>query len=216
VEDPRTAPHVLHPPQSGAPASREDAQHLNVFAVRVGATPQDSTAVLGLAPTSARTYVVGAILENGAEITAIYADRVELTLGEEHHTLYAAGAEPGPMAIAQAADASRALGAQISHPVEAATSSLVRIEDIVRSVPVYGERGIQGFKVYPGSKPDVFARSGLQPQDLIVSVAGQTIQDAAQLAAQLSGLTSGRTIQAEVLRGDRAMQVTLDGSALAN
>jgi type II secretion system protein C len=212
VEDPETAPRVLHPAQSGAPANQDSAQHLKVFAIHVSTTPQDNTAVLGRGAASARTYVVGAILESGAEITAIYPDRVELLRGDERFTLYTVGAEPGQEALAQAAVAAKALGSGVPRPVNAAVRPLVRVEDVVRTVPVYGDHGIEGYSVYPGDKGELFARSGLQPQDLLVSVAGQPSGDADQLAAQLQGLALGQTVQAEIKRGAQTLYVTLNGA----
>jgi Type II secretion system protein C len=120
VEDSRTAPRVLHPSQSGKPESPSATRSLGVYAIRVGATSQDSTAVLGHDAASAHTYGVGAILANDAEITAIYPDRVELSRADAHYTLYTAGAEPGAVALAQAAEAAKSLGTDSWRPVDPA------------------------------------------------------------------------------------------------
>lgn len=117
VENPGTAPRVLNPAPISAPASPDGAPRLGVFAAQVGATPQDGTAALGRTAASARTYVVGAILENGAEITAIHPDRVELTHQMQRYTLYAPGAEPGALALAQATEAQKALGAETARTI---------------------------------------------------------------------------------------------------
>jgi len=64
------------------------ASPLRLFAVRPGASSHEGIAVLGALEESSRTYVAGALLENGARLKDLYADHVVLIRGGTNYTLY--------------------------------------------------------------------------------------------------------------------------------
>ena len=64
------------------------AKPLQLFGVKVGRSSAEGLAVLGAAEASSRTYVAGALLENGARLAELHSDHVVLTRAGRRYTLY--------------------------------------------------------------------------------------------------------------------------------
>jgi general secretion pathway protein C len=139
----------------------------------------------------------------------IYRDHVVLVKGTRHTTLYIEGA--GAPTDTGAGDALAMVGG-VATNVESPHLSVEPITDYLRPVPVYRDNVIAGFQVYPGARPALFSKWGLQPGDLMTELDGQPVADADQLMQMLSGLIDGQALAATVQRGAATLSVTLDGA----
>lgn len=184
---------------------------LRLFAVKVGSNSRQGLAVLGASEASSRTYVGGASLENGAQLTDIYTDHVVLTRGGKKYTLYL---PQHGRDNAIATDAPGLTIGDVPAPQPPVSPPRVRVSDAVRVAPVYEGTQIAGFAVYAGSLSAQFARWGLKEGDVLLSIGGQSLIDSEQMESLLEQLEQGATLKGEVRRGEGRVPVTLDGSAL--
>jgi type II secretion system protein C len=183
---------------------------LRLFAVTLGRSSREGLAVLGAAEASSRTYVAGALLENGAKLSEVYADHVVLVRGAKNYKLYL----PQKGQSDQLADSpGLTIGGRLAeHPPLIAP--VVRVSDAVRVAPVYDGTQITGFSVYPGARAGQFERWGLKSGDVLISLNGQPLTSSEHMEALLDQVAQGVSLTGEVRRGGELIAVTLDGSAL--
>jgi type II secretory pathway component PulC len=187
------------------------AKPLHLFAVKVGSGTREGLAVLGAAEASSRTYLAGALLENGARLAELYSDHVVLTRGPQRFTLYL----PQAGKRDSTTGAGNALTVGDFGPAAPALSTPpIQVSDAVRFAAAYEGDQIVGFRVYAGTKAGQMERWGLKDGDVLVSLAGQPVVDAAQVDSALEQLAQGGEIDGEVQRGQERLRVTLDGSTL--
>jgi type II secretion system protein C len=203
-------PMAISSHQTGLLEPAGVAKPLRLFGVKVGGNAREGVAVLGAAEASSRTYLAGALLENGARLTELYSDHVVLTRGEQRFTLYLPEAGKRDSS-ASAGDLT--VGAFGPAAPELSTPS-VQVSDAVRLAPSYEGEQIVGFRVYAGRKPGQMERWGLKEGDVLVSLAGQPVVDAAQVDSAIDQIEQGAEIDGEVRRGQEHVRVTLDGSTL--
>jgi type II secretion system protein C len=185
---------------------------LQLFGVKVGGSPREGIALLGAAEASSRTYVAGALLENGARLTELHADHVVLARDGRSYTLYLAQKGKSD-ALTAKSGAPLTIGGFKSEapPVKAPE---VRVTDAIRVTPSYEGGQVVGFQVYPGAKPGQMEKWGLASGDVLVSMSGQPLTTHEQVETVMGQLAQGETVQGEVRRGGERVSVTLDGSTL--
>jgi len=187
------------------------ARPLKLFAVLPERDPTVGRAVLGAAEASSRTYVVGALLENGAQLVEVFDDRAVLVRESRTYTLYLPN-----RGIGDTLDAPDDLTVgDFAPPQPELQASGARVTDVLRMAPAYEGDSIVGFAAYPGSRRDQFDAWGLRSGDVLVSAGGYPLNDVAQMEAVSERLTTGAVLVADVLRGSgERRKVTLDGSVL--
>jgi len=188
------------------------ASPLHLFAVTPGRNNREGIAVLGPDEESSRTYVAGALFENGARLTEFYADRVVLARGPKNYTLYLR--RNGRSDQLGKPDTEGLTVGTFSAPQPPLTSPSARVSDVVRVAPVYDGTQIAGYSVYPGSRTAQFERWGFKAGDVLVNVGGQPLTSSEEMNAFIDQLEQGVTLTGEVRRGEERVAVTLDGSAL--
>jgi hypothetical protein len=209
-ETPIDVPHAVE--QAGLIETPGVAKQLELFAVHPGPEPGTGRAVLGAAEASSRTYVVGALLENGAKLVQVFDDRAVLVRERRTYTLYLPN-QGGEDALAEE-NAELTVG-DFPAPQRALVAPSTRATDVLRPVPAYDGERIVGFSVYPGSRRDQFERWGLQPGDVLVGAGGLLLNEAVQMEAVMALLESGTVLAADIVSGlGERRKVRLDGSAL--
>ncbi len=176
---------------------------------QLGKNPQEGYALLGVSLASPQTYRAGAILANGARISSIYADYIELERDGQVAKLYVNGA--------QAADTASPLtqvGGQPPVPAAVANSADA-LTDVIRVTPMYRGREVQGLEVFANERSNIFAQLGLEPGDRITAIDGERITDSAAGIASLRRLTEGSALQVNVDRRGKPVFLSLDGALLA-
>jgi type II secretion system protein C len=190
------------------PAGIEKPLHL--FGVKVGGSPREGLAVLGAAEASSRTYVAGALLENGARLIELHSDHVVLTRDGRRYSLYVAQkGKSGPLSAKSTVGLTVGGFNPEASPV---MSPAVRVTDAIRVAPAYEGGQVVGFQVYPGTKPGQMEKWGLASGDVLVSMSGQPLNTTGQVESVMEQLAQGGSVQGEVRRGGERVSVTLDGS----
>jgi len=189
---------------------------LDLILVRTepGLNPQEGLAYLGTSRESPQTYVAGALLANGARISAIYADSIVLERGGSSVRLYVDEAR-----MAQSRNQAGALRALLTvggTPPASAPQATSREElnDYVRTTPLYESGVMSGYQVYAGERSGVFAQLGLKGGDVITAINGAPLNDPANAWETIKQLTEGASLQATVKRGTTVESVTLDGGVI--
>jgi type II secretory pathway component PulC len=185
------------------------AKALRLFAVYPSRDPRLGRAALGAAEASSRTYLTGALLENGAELSEVFDDRVVLVRERRAYTLYL----PHYGESDSLEEASDLTVGDFAPPEPELQASTARTSDALRVAPAYSGDVIVGFSAYPGVRRDQFESLGLQSGDVLVRASGYALNDVAQMEAVLERLAAGEVLAADLLTptGERR-KVTLDGS----
>jgi hypothetical protein len=205
-------PMAISSKQAGKLEPPGVAKPLLLFESKPGGSAHQGLAVMGAAEASSRTYVAGAMLENGARLAELYNDHVVLTKGGQTFTLYLPQKGKSDH-VASAGVRGLTVGdfPAAAPPIQAPA---VRVSSALRFSPVYEGSQITGYTLYAGAKAGQFERWGLKPGDVLVSLAGQPVGSPEELDAMLDQLREGATLTAEVRRGDQRVSATLDGAAL--
>jgi len=183
-------------------------QRLVLISTTPGRNSHEGVASMGTNPQNPQTYVAGAILANGSRLAEIHADRVVLARGDERVTLFVAS--HGKQAHGST-DLATIPAASPSPPPSAPLKGDA-FDEVIRSMAYYENDQLQGLQVFPGRQSATFARLGLKPADVIVSIDSVAVTDAQSATEYLQALTQGSVITVRVRRGTALHTVSLDGA----
>lgn len=164
---------------------------LQLMGVRANGDPSRSSAIIQRPDKSQDAFRVGQEIAEGAVLDAVYSDRVIIRRNGVRETL--------PI------DKTRLLTAAPAEP--AMTVDPARLFEAVQLN--VGEDG--RLVLMPGSDIALFAQSGLQAGDVLVSVNGRPVESAAALAEVVAG-NAGRAVSIETDRNGlrRVMRLAAD------
>lgn len=195
---------------AGAAGSGADAPPTSLGLVLVGVfareDPEGGRAIIGESAAAARLYAVGATLPGGARLLEVQVDRVILGVGGARETLLMPRATlPGAAAIAPS-PASSSMPAAMPLPAQGTAAP----EQWVRWQAILKDGRIAGVRVYPGERPELFKRAGLQAGDLVVAINGQPLASEAGAAQFAQTLAASPTSTLRVERGGRLEELRVD------
>jgi hypothetical protein len=182
-------------------------RNLILTATRPGRTPHEGFADLGTDAGSPQTYRVNAILANGAQLAAIYADYVLLTKGQQSARLYV------NQSLSQAVRDLTTVGGDRPEIATGGTS-WDGLTDVIRPTPVYDGDTLRGYQVYAGSKSWVFGKLGLLPGDVIVGINGGGLSTPQSDIDRLESLADGASVSVTLARSDGPVTITINGSVV--
>jgi general secretion pathway protein C len=174
--------HLFGAPQAEQSAP-EDAQptqmNLVLSAVFAANDPTKGLAVIGESPQSAKVFAVGATVRPGTRLHSVYLDRVILDRNGQLETLALPRPSTAGIAITRSAAAPpRPGGNQFADNLRRiAETNPTAFADVVRPQPVFANGVQRGYRVYPGRNRQQFAKLGLQPGDLVLSINGTPLDD---------------------------------------
>ncbi len=184
---------------------------IHLISTAPGRNASEGTARIGVSVENPQTYAAGAVLANGARLTAVYIDRVVLQREDESVTLYVQGEQRRGSHERE----SELLFVGGQRDDDAALPSTRNVlTDYLRPSPVFDGNQIVGFQVYSGRASGVFSQMGLQAGDLITSIDGAPLVDANQAMDLLQYVAEGGAVIATVSRNNSALQVSLDGALI--
>ncbi|WJW75180.1 type II secretion system protein GspC [Thiohalobacter sp. IOR34] len=169
--------------------------------------PAQARAIIAAPNGSSKIYRVGDTLPGGAELSEIHPDRVILQRGGRYETLRlprerrgGAVAAPTP-AVDRASELLREYRSRmLSNPRS--------LGELLRPVPYRENDRFGGYRLYPGSRPELFRQLGLRPGDLVTEVNGIPLDSAARAMEVLKGLRESDQLQLHIRRGRREMDLS--------
>ncbi|THJ46723.1 MULTISPECIES: GspC family type II secretion system variant ExeC [Aeromonas] len=167
---------------ANAPRTQLNAQLNGVLA---SSDPAKSIAIIAMSGIQ-NSYGIGDMIDGTqARIRQVYPDRVIIERDGRDETLMLDGEEYGkPLPQTNAA------------PIGSLRSELMadpgKITDYLNISPVQVDGRMTGYRLNPGSNPEFFNQSGLQANDLAISINGLDLRDnmqAMQAMQQMAGAT---------------------------
>lgn len=206
--------HLFQAPQAEQ-AAPEDAQptqmNLVLSAVFAANDPTKGLAVIGESPQSAKVYAVGSVVRPGTKLHSVYLDRVILDRNGQLETLSLPRPSTAGIAITRTAAAPRPGGGQFADNLRRiAETNPTAFAEVVRPQPVFANGVQRGYRVYPGRNRQQFAKLGLQPGDLVLSINGTPLDDPQRGMEIFNTIGTSDRVSVTVERNGQSQELTLN------
>jgi general secretion pathway protein C len=207
--------HIFGEPQAEQTAP-EDAQptqmNLVLSAVFAANDPTKGLAVIGESPQSAKVYAVGATVRPGTRLHSVYLDRVLLDRNGQLETLALPRPSTAGIAITRSAAAAprQAPSGFADNLRRIAETNPTAFAEIVRPQPVFANGVQRGYRVYPGRNRQQFAKLGLQPGDLVLSINGTPLDDPQRGMEIFNTIGTSDRVSVTVERNGQSQELTLN------
>jgi len=206
---------------AGDPADAPETNLSLVLAGTIAASdPKMGFGIIGESATAAKLFSVGDSVPGGARLHAVYGDRVILErAGQLEALLLPRDYKGGGSALAPQAraDAPAAPGAQVVDRVRRMIAQDPgSVAEIMRPQPVFANGQQRGYRVYPGRNRAQFARLGLRPGDLVMSVNGTPLDDPQRGMEIFRSIGTSSTVRVTVERNGQPQELTLNMAQIAN
>jgi general secretion pathway protein C len=192
----------------------ETQLNLVLSAVFASADPEKGLAIIGESAQQTKVYSVGDTIRTGTRLHAVYPDRVILdrgggleTLALPKRNLVAMAARPAPP--------QRQPNRVIENLRRVAETNPTAFAEIVRPQPVFANGVQRGYRVYPGRNRQQFAKLGLQPGDLVLSINGTPLDDPQRGMEIFNTIGTSDRVQLTVERNGQSQELTLNTSQIS-
>jgi general secretion pathway protein C len=203
--------HLFGVPQVEQASTDAPQTQMNLVlsAVFASSDPKRGLAIIGESAQSAKVYTVGATVRAGTRLHEVYSDRVildrngqlEALMLPKQNTAALAINRPAPVtANAQFADNLRRI----------AESNPSAFAEVLRPQPVFANGVQRGYRVYPGRNRQQFAKLGLQPGDLVLSINGTPLDDPQRGLEVFNTLSASDRVSVTIERNGQAQELTLN------
>ncbi len=187
---------------------------LYLVATTPGRNKHEGTARIGTSLDNPQTYAGGALLANGSRLSEIHTDRVVLSRDGASAELYIHG-RGAHAKQRQSADALLTIATQPTAAPAVVEKVSEGLTDYLRPSPVYDGEMLRGYQVYPGSRPAVFGRLGLEPGDVVTSINDAPLNEPSQSMELFAQLMRGVAVVATVERKGAAHRITINGAVIS-
>jgi general secretion pathway protein C len=207
--------HLFGEPQAeqtapeDAPPSQANLVLAGVFAAN---DPTKGLAMIGESVQSAKVYAVGAMVRPGTRLHSIYLDRVILDRNGQLETLaLPRPSTAGIITRSAAAAPPRPGGGQFADNLRRiAETNPTAFAEVVRPQPVFANGVQRGYRVYPGRNRQQFAKLGLQPGDLVLSINGTPLDDPQRGMEIFNTIGTSDRVSVTVERNGQSQELTLN------
>ena len=202
-------------------ANPEDAPPIQANLVLAGlwtdeGDPKLGYAMIGESQNSIKTYKVGAAVRPGTTLYAVYSDRAILDTGGKLEKLTLPRSSTPEIAFTPPVQANASGGSQIADNLKRiAETNPTMFAEIVRPQPVFANGVQRGYRVYPGRNRKQFAKLGLQPGDLVLSINGTPLDDPQRGMEIFNTMGAADQVLVTVERGGQAQELTLNTGQLS-
>ncbi len=190
------------PPLADAGAAQDTRLPLTLRGVLAGS----GLALISASGQAEKVYRVGDDLPGGARLRAVHEDHVLLERAGVLERLAlpkeGLGSSHGRGDSAPPASTTSLRGMLTQSPAELAKS--FRLE------PVLESGKLRGYRVRALRDPALLARAGMQPEDVLMSVNGRSLAEAADLPGIMNALREASVVDVVVLRNGIEMPVHVD------
>ena len=163
-----------------------------------------------------KVYTVGDPVTSGANLHAVYVDRVvlnesgvltNLKLPKEFPATTPSVARRNSTITSRASTNSQSIRSAV-------TQNVTKLADVIRPTPYFVNGQQQGYRVYPGRNRAQFTALGLRPGDLIKDIDGQALNDPTQAMQIFQSLGSADQVSVTVERNGQPQVIVLRTSQL--
>ena len=209
----------------GDPTEAPETRLSLVLAGTIAASdPKQGFGIIGESANNAKLYSVGDSIPGGARLNAVYGDRVILERGGQLEALLLPREYKGGSGTAAPQPRT---GTGMSAPPTAGSQVVERVRrmiaqdpgsvaEIMRPQPVFANGQQRGYRVYPGRNRAQFARLGLRPGDLVMSVNGTPLDDPQRGMEIFRSIGSSDQVRVTVERNGRPQELVLNMAQIAN
>lgn len=183
----------------------------------ITSTPTEmAVAIIADGRDEEKVYSIGESVTSGANLHAVYADRVVLNENGVLTNLklpkdFPEGSTPvnrrNTTTTSRATTSTQSIQAVVAQNVS-------RLADVIRPTPYFVNGQQQGYRVYPGRDRQQFAALGLRPGDLIKDIDGQALNDPEQAMQIFQSLDSADQVSVTVERNGQPQVIVLSTSQL--
>jgi len=161
-------------------------------------------------------YSIGESVTAGANLHAVYADRVVLNENGVLTNLKLPKDFPeGSAPVNRRNTTTTSRATTDTQSIQAVVAQNVsRLADVIRPTPYFVNGQQQGYRVYPGRDRQQFAALGLRPGDLIKDIDGQALNDPEQAMQIFQSLDSSDQVSVTVERNGQPQVIVLSTSQL--
>jgi len=183
----------------------------------IAATPTEmAIAIIADGRDEEKVYSIGESVTAGANLHAVYADRVVLNENGVLTNLKLPKDFPeGSAPVTRRNTTTRSRATTGTQSIQAVVAQNVsRLADVIRPTPYFVNGQQQGYRVYPGRDRQQFAALGLRPGDLIKDIDGQALNDPEQAMQIFQSLDSADQVSVTVERNGQPQVIVLSTSQL--
>lgn len=195
------------PTEGPAPETQLPLVLSGVFAV--ADAPDKGWAIIGDSAQQTKFYSVGDTIRSGTRLHSVYVDRVILDRGGTLETLALPKRNATPLAMSRAPTPppQNRLADDIRRIAETNPTAFA---EIVRPQPVFANGVQRGYRVYPGRNRQQFAKLGLQPGDLVLSINGTPLDDPQRGMEIFNTIGTSDQVQVTIERNGQSQDLTLN------
>lgn len=183
----------------------------------IAAIPSElAMAIIADSGNEERVYTIGDPVTSGANLHAVYADRVVLNEnGVLTNLKLPKDFPPATPTIARRNSTITNRGSTSGRSIRTAvTQNVSKLADVIRPTPYFVNGQQQGYRVYPGRNRAQFTALGLRPGDLIKDIDGQALTDPTQAMQIFQSLGSTDQVSVTVERNGQPQVIVLRTSQL--
>lgn len=206
------SPASMPAANTGGPIDAPDTRlNLVLRGVLSSDEPEGARAIIAEPNGNENFFRVGSALPGGAELKEIYADRIILMRAGQHETLrLPREAMEGAVSSPAESDSGNSPGELLSEYRDKMADNPQALMELARPVPFTDASGFAGFRLFPGSKPALFARMGLQPGDVVKEVNGVILDNPMKGAEVMQQLRDSQQLSLRIQRGGQEISLAVD------
>ena len=183
----------------------------------IAANPSElAMAIIADSGNEEKVYTIGDPVTSGANLHAVYTDRVVLNENGVLTNLklpqdFPAGA---PTGLRRNSTITNRASTNTRSIRSAVTRNVSKLADVIRPTPYFVNGQQQGYRVYPGRNRAQFTALGLRPGDLIKDIDGQALNDPTQAMQIFQSLGNADQVSVTVERNGQPQVIVLRTSQL--
>lgn len=204
-------------PQLDASAAPPTSMNLVLAGTWASEDPTKGFAFIGESANAARMYGVGKSVRQGTVLHSVYADRVILDTGGQLEALMLPRLSNASLAqMARPAPRPQPQTNQFTENLRRmAETNPSAFAEIVRPQPVFANGTQRGYRVYPGRNRQQFAKLGLQPGDLVLSINGTPLDDPQRGMEIFNTMGASDRVTVVVERNGQPQELSLNTATLS-
>jgi general secretion pathway protein C len=209
--------HLFGSPQAAPDTTDVKVSQMNLVLSAVFATsdPQRGIAIIGESAQGAKVYTVGAAVRPGTVLKAVYPDKVILDRGGQLESLNLPKQSTANVQINRPAAVQPLPNQQFADNLRRlAETNPSAFSEVVRPQPVFANGVQRGYRVYPGRNRQQFAKLGLQPGDLVLSVNGTPLDDPQRGMEIFNTIGTSDRVSLTIERNGQSQELTLNTAQL--